>query len=72
MNYYSSMKKMEQNFHLKVIAALWVVAGIKSPLKNGDSGGCKITLIEKDDKKKHNPLNRSTELTTKSSFAKGD
>ena len=45
-----------------------MVADIQSPLKKGDSGGCNITLTEKDDKKKHNPLDppllRGINLTT--------
>jgi len=48
------------------------------PLSEGDKegrgrGGCKLVLVKTGiARKKHNPLNRSTELTTKSPFVKGD
>src|SRR3989338_3931531 len=43
-----------------------------SPLTKGDRGGCKLVLVKTGiAQKKHNPLNRSTELTTKSPFFKG-
>src|SRR3989339_1635501 len=36
-------------------------------------GGCKLVLVKTGiATEKHNPLNRSTELTTKSPFIKGD
>ena len=39
---------------------------VSSVERKGGKGGCKITTG------KHTPLNRSTELTTKSPFVKGD